>query len=611
LWWDGNDVDKEKCEMKLSYAEMQNVLNQAGLNQYPALNISILRNIMLEPIEPYLRYFAYEIGFNAHIKFGEYDNIFLEAIGGDANFLFEETDCVMIFMKLDTFSWELARNFNALSSGKIKAESSRVKEYIDSVVSEIRKKTNGMILWHGFELPPYPALGILDSQNSNGQHASINHLNEYLRDRLKEQKNAYFVDLNLCIARLGANRFYDPRYWHIGRAPFSRQALHEIALEDFRYIRPLKGKNKKCLALDCDNTLWGGIIGEDGLAGIKLGKTYPGSAYYEFQQEILNLYNRGIILALCSKNNEDDVWEVFRKHPDMVLKEEHIATAQINWGDKAANLRQIALDLNIGLDSFVFVDDSEFEVNLIRQVLPEVEAIHLPQNKAVEYRDILASYGLFDTLTLSEEDKKRGAMYKAEATRKKLQTEITDMDTYYKSLDMELEIRFPDDFSIPRVAQLTQKTNQFNLTSRRYSESEIKDLINGGESDVIYLRLKDKFGDSGIIGTCILKYKDRKAIFDTFLLSCRVLGRGVEDAFLIQALKLAKKRGCKVAIGVYSATRKNTQVAHFYSKQGFDEVSEKQSDEDGCFQYSLETDIKPEPDFFKNIDSEIDEKQEA
>ena len=491
---------------------------------------------------------------------------------------------------------------------KIESEFNRVKENIESVLSGIRKKTNVMILWQGFELPPYPVLGILDSQSPNGQYALINDLNEYLRDRLGDQRNAYFVDLNLCMARLGANRFYDPRYWHIGRAPFSREALREIALENFRYIRPLKGKNKKCLVLDCDNTLWGGIIGEDGLAEIKLGKTYPGTAYYEFQQEILNFYNRGIILALCSKNNEDDVWEVFRKHPDMVLKEEHIATVQINWGDKAANLRQIALDLNIGLDSLVFMDDSEFEVNLIRQELPEVEAIHLPRNKAVEYRDILASCGLFDTLTLSAEDKNRGAMYKAEATRKKLRAGITDMRTYYESLEMELEIRFPDYFSIPRVAQLTQKTNQFNLTTMRYSESDIKDLINGEESDVIYLRLKDKFGDSGIVGTCVLKYMDEKAIFDTFLLSCRVLGRSVEDAFLIEALKLAKRQGCKVAIGKYYATRKNAQVEHFFSKHDFHEISEKQSDEGRCFQYNLETDIELAPDFFKNIDSEIDDK---
>jgi len=594
--------------MKLTYSEIQTFLTQSHLSQLPALDISILRNIMLEPIEPYLRYLAYEIGFNANIKFGEYDNIFQEAVAGQDNLLLQETDCILIFMKLDTFSWDLSRNFPALSSKKIESESSRVKEYIENVLLGIRKKTKAMILWHSFELPLYPALGVLDSQDSNGQHALINHLNQNLRNRLMDQKNAYFVDLNLCLTRLGMNRFYDLRYWHIGRAPFSREALREIALENFKYIRPLKGKNKKCLALDCDNTLWGGIIGEDGLAGIKLSKTHPGSAYYEFQQEILNLYNRGVILALCSKNNADDVWEVFQKHPDMLLKEEHIATAQINWGDKAANLRQIAIELNIGLDSIVFIDDSEFEVNLIRQVLPEVEVIRLQQNKSIEYRDILASCGLFDTLTLSEEDKRRGTMYKAETSRKKLQSEITDLKTYYKTLEMELEIRFPDDFSIPRVSQLTQRTNQFNLTTKRYSESDIKDFINKKESDVIYLRLKDKFGDSGIIGTCVLKYMEEKAIIDTFLLSCRVLGRGVEDAFLIQVLKLAKKRGCKIAIGEYYATRKNAQVEHFYDERGFDDISEKQSDADGYFQYGLEENLKAEPGFFKNIDSEIDKK---
>jgi len=595
--------------VKLSYAEIQDILNQADLKQYPVLKITILRNIMLEPIEPYLRFSAYEIEFSAHTRFGEYDSIFQEAVGSKSDLLFEETDCVMVFVKLETLSWDLARNFAALSNEETKLECSRVKEYLNSVLLGIRQKTNAMILWHGFELPPYPALGIQDIQKRDCQYALINRLTEYLRNALRNQQNAYFVDLNLCMARLGANRFYDSRYWHIGRAPFSREALHEIALEDFKYIRSLKGKNKKCLTLDCDNTLWGGIIGEDGLAGIELGKTYPGSAYSEFQQEILNLYNRGIILALCSKNNEADVREVFCKHPDMILKEEHIATAQINWGDKAANLRQIALDLNIGLDSFVFMDDSEFEIDLIRQVLPEVEVIHLPKDQAVKYRDILVSCGLFDTLTLSEEDQKRGAMYKAEATRKSLQAKTTDMDTYYRSLEMELEIRFSDEFSIPRVSQLTQRTNQFNLTTRRYSESEIKDFANSLEADVIYVRLKDRFGDSGIIGACILEYKNEEAILDTFLLSCRVLGRGVEDVFLSNVLKRARDRRCNLAVGQYIKTRKNGQVEYFYEKQGFQEIGAAKGRTVRNFQYNLYPSPKDKVKFVGRVCSEIVEER--
>ena len=594
--------------MKLSFAEIQDIINNVHLGKLTPINITILRNITIEPIEPYLKYLAYEIGFNGRVTFGEYDNIFQEAVGGNDQLLSKETDCVLIFMKLDTLSWDLSRNFAALSADRIKSEEDRIKEYIDNVLSGIRKQTNAMILWHGFEFPPFPALGILDRQDSRGQFKVIVDLNEYLRTKLREQKNAYLVDINLCLTRLGADRFYDHRYWHIGRAPFSREALYEIAKEDFKFIRSLKGKNKKCLVLDCDNILWGGIIGEDGLAGIKLGKTYPGSAYYEFQQEILNLYYRGVIICLCSKNNEEDVWEVFKKHPDMVLKEEHIATSQINWKDKASNLKQIALDLSIGLDSLVFIDDSEFEVNLIREVLPEVEVIHIPQKSAVEYRNILASCGLFDTLTLSEEDKERGGMYRAEAARKKFQATATDMKTYYKSLEMRLEIRFPDDFSIPRIVQLTQKTNQFNLTTKRYSETDIKEFMNNKEFDVIYLKVSDKFGDSGIVGTCILNYKDENAIIDTFLLSCRVIGRGVESAFLVHALKLAKKRGCKVIIGEYYATRKNKQVEHFYKNHGFEEIITNPSSADGCFQYKLETELKPEPEFFKKIHSDINGK---
>lgn len=501
---------------KLSYAEIQETLNRTDMESLPVLEIDILRNVMVEPIEPYLRYYAYKIGFNAQIRFGEYDNIIQEAVGGQDYILGRKTDVILIFMILDTLSLPLARKFSELMQKQIQAEVDRIEECIKSVLAGVRDKTDAMILWHGFESPVYPSLGIYDNQTDNGQLAVVQGLNTILKNILVKHHNAYFVDMNLCLARVGSNSFYDNRYWHIGRAPYARVALSEIAGDDFKYISALKGKNKKCLVLDCDNTLWGGVIGEDGLSGIKLGKTHPGSAYSEFQQEVVNLYHRGVIIALCSKNNENDVWEVFRKHPDMVLKEDHIATAQINWHDKAANLRQVATDLNIGLDSIVFMDDSAFEVNLIRQVLPEIEAIHLPANRAIEYRGILSSCGLFDSLAISEEDRMRGSMYKAETHRKKLMVQITDMNKYYKSLEMVVEIRFADDFSIPRIAQLTQKTNQFNLTTRRYSEADIKRLAESETADVLYVRLQDKFGDSGIVGVCILKYSNQHAICDTF-----------------------------------------------------------------------------------------------
>jgi FkbH-like protein len=589
-----------------SYSEIQGFLNQVDMSQLPKLNICVLRNIMVEPIEPYLRYLGHDIGFNLEVNFGEYDNIFQEAVGGKDKLLNEETDFVLIFSKLETLSRDLSLNYTALNADGIKTEVSRIEEYIKNVLAGIRRQTNAVVLWHGFELPVYPALGILDSQSSMSQRTVINSLNEFLRNSLQNHGNAYFVDLNLCMTRLGFSQFYDYRFWHIGRAPYTRQALCEIAMEDFKFIRSLKGKSKKCFVLDCDNILWGGIIGEDGLAGIKLGQTYPGSAYYEFQQEVLNLYNRGVILALCSKNNEDDVWEVFRKHPDMILREKHIAAAQINWRDKAANIRQIAVDLNIGLDSLVFIDDSEFEVNLIRNTLPEVEVIHMPQTRLMDYRNILASCGLFDTLTISNEDKNRTTMYRAEAARRNLQVQATDLKTYLKTLEMEVDIRFADEFSIPRIAQLTQKTNQFNLTTKRYSEADIESFSNSDQSDVIYLKLKDRFGDSGIVGVCILTYRDKKSIFDTFLLSCRVLGREVEDVFLIQVLKLAKKRGCEAAIGEYYPSPKNNQVRDFYINRGFKKFKENQSNGSLSFRCELSAKEESRNDLFHKINSEID-----
>ncbi|UCE06741.1 MAG: HAD family hydrolase [bacterium] len=588
-----------------SYAEIQDILNKnkAKIDDLPRLNISILRNIVVESIVPYLKFFTYKIGCAAEIQMGDYDNIVQESMGINEGLLKKETDCVLIFMKLENLSWSLVRNFSALQAEEVQNEVARIQETVTNILTGIRKQTDGMILWHGFELPLYPGLGIWDSQIPEGQTGVISELNNLLRTALQSVPNAYYVDLNLCLARVGGNTFYDDRYWHIGRAPYSRDALCEIASEDFKFIRALKGKNKKCLVLDCDNVLWGGIIGEDGMSGIKLSKTYPGSPYYEFQQEVLSLYNRGIILALCSKNNAADVWEVFNNHPDMVLKEKHIAAAEINWQDKATNLKQIAANLNIGLDSLVFVDDSEFEVNWVREAIPEMTVLHFPKDKTVEYRNLLASCGLFDTLTISAEDRKRGAMYKAEAQRKKLQAEVPDLESYYKSLEMVIEVKFADNFTLPRIAQLTQKTNQFNLTTRRYSEADIKSYMEAVDVDVLSLKLMDKFGDSGIVGVCILKYNEQKAVIDTFLLSCRILGRGVEDVFVIQALKLAKQRGCEAVIGEFYPTAKNAQVKDFFPKQGFEQFSSSNKNGEGCYLMDITQSIREEPSYFKEIKS--------
>lgn len=559
-------VPETEIPSLLDIEERLETRRNAGL---PILRVAVLRNITVESIEPYLKYLADESGYAADIRFGEFDNIVQEALGSAPTLFGADLDAVLLFAPLIALSPQLESGFPLLSRSEIDAEVERLLQLFDTVSRGIRSQTDAMILWHGLESPLYPAMGILDAQMPYGQEAIIGRLNDALRAQLMAATNAYLVNIDACLSRLGANRFYDARYWQIARAPYAREGLAEIAREDFKFLRALKGRARKCLVLDCDNTLWGGIIGEDGLDGIALAQSHPGKAYVDFQQEVLSLHRRGVILALCSKNNESDVWDVFAKHPDMVLRREHVAAARINWSDKASNLKELAAELNIGVDSLVFVDDSDFEINLIRERLPEVQVIQLPTRRPADYRWILASSGLFDLLQLTAEDRARGELYQTEARRRQARSEGVSMDDYCRSLNMNIEIGIADSYSIPRIVQQTQKTNQFNLTTRRYSEADVARFAGAEEVSVYWLKVSDRFGDMGIVGTCILRFEGAVAIIDTLLLSCRALGRGIEQLFLREMLRAAFVRGARRVFGQYLPTTKNAQVADFFPRLGF------------------------------------------
>jgi FkbH-like protein len=582
--------------------EIQSFLNKIKLEDFPNYRISVLRNITVEPIEIYLKYLFCQNGYHALIKFGGY-NILEDVYQGD---VLKEADGIIIFLKLENLSKDIVRRFVWLTEKELNCEVRKIKEYIDSVIGVIRKQTNAVILWHSFEMPAYPAFGILESQSYQGQLSVISALNEFLRSRFRESPNVFLVDTNLCLMRLGYQSFYDVRYWYLGGAPYSREALCEIAKEDCKFFCALKGRVKKCLILDCDDILWGGTIGEDGLHGIILGEAYPGSIYMEFQQEILNLYKKGVILALCSKNNEEDVWEVLDKHLSMLIKREHITIAKINWQNKVDNINSIASDLNVGLDSIVFIDDSEFEINSVREILPQVTAIHFPKDQHVFFREMLVSLDLFNLLTYSSVDGERTAMYKAEAARKEWCSKVGNIEEYLISLNIIMEICFVDELSIPRVAQLTQKTNQFNLTTKRYTDADIRGLAEGKNSSILYLRVKDRFGDSGIVGVCVLKLEGINAIFDSFLISCRVLGRGIEQAFLNYILGYLKRRGYVKATGEYRATRKNEQVKIFYEKNGFQKVGESVNNSPAFFICDIAEKEHTIPVHIKQVISYID-----
>ncbi len=309
-----------------------------------------------------------------------------------------------------------------------------------------------------------------------------------------------------------------------------------LAYDFMGYVKPMLSLNRKCIVLDLDDTLWGGIVGEDGFDGIKLDQTSIGSAYVEFQKYLLSLWQHGVILAINSKNNFEDAIKVIKEHPEMVLREENFASMQINWNDKAQNLKTISKNLNIGLDSIVYFDDDPINQERIKQELPEVLTVKLPTDPS-EYVNILKRLNDFNVLQQTEEDLNRGKMYTQQLQRKELEKSVTNLDDFLKQLDIKVVIKEANQFTIPRISQLTLKTNQFNLTTKRYQEEDIIKYCGNPNMKVGCAQIEDKFGDNGITNAFIIEKNPDVWVIDTFLLSCRVIGRGVEDAIISQPNK--------------------------------------------------------------------------
>lgn len=322
---------------------------------------------------------------------------------------------------------------------------------------------------------------------------------------------------------------------------------------------------KKCIVLDLDNTLWGGIVGEDGRDGIQLSTTPPGAAFVAFQQGLRDLYDRGVILAINSANNPNDALEVIRTNPNMILKEQHFAAMRINWNDKVQNLRELANELNIGLDSMVFLDDSPHNRENVRNFLPEVETPDLPTDP-VEYTKFLHSLPYFNSIALTDEDKMRGNFYVTERLRKEQEKQHTDRSEFLKSLNIELHIAENDKTSVERLSQLTEKTNQFNNNKRPLFTTEIERYMMDGEYSVFHARAIDQFGDQGIIALALLRKDEKNWVFESLLMSCRVVGRGIEDAFVAHIAHIAQQNGAESISIIFTPTEKNELSRAFISR---------------------------------------------
>ncbi len=397
-----------------------------------------------------------------------------------------------------------------------------------------------------------------------------------------------WVDFSEFTSRYDAQSLINWKYYLMSQTLLNPKLAHDFQTWWQRVEQELALMRKKCLILDLDNTLWGGILGEDGTNGIKIGGDYPGNAFTYWQRSLLQLAHNGVILAICSKNNESDVAEAWDNNPNLVLKREHFSALRINWLDKATNITAIAEELNIGLDSMVFIDDNPAERELVKQLLPQVEVPDFPEKpyQLMPFFKILVDK-YFRICAVTDEDRAKAAQYHANALRNAELGRFADLEGYLYSLDMRLDIAPADEHNLPRIAQMTQKTNQFNLTTRRYSETDVQQRLDNGWH-VYCLNVSDRFGDSGITATIFLEPVDDTTVnIDTLLLSCRILGKGIEDAFVKTVLNLLRLDGYRKVTADYLPTAKNAQTADFYDRMGFSLLSTSQ---DGSKHYELALD---------------------
>lgn len=530
--------------------------------------VAILRSFTVEPLIPLLRAGAFVLGINLSLHLGDF-NVYWQEILDRASSLYAfKPDAVILAVQTRDIAPDLWNNYGGLSQEDVRAAVDRAAGSFRDGLHAFRKHSSASLVIHSLEQPAILSRGVMDSQTECGQARAIRQINNKIRKLAAEEKGVYVLDYDALAARYGRLPWHDERKWLTARLPIAAPHLVHLAEEWLRFLVPLAGKTAKAAVVDLDNTLWGGVIGEDGMEGIQIGPEHPGAAYQELQRALLDLSHRGILLAVCSKNNPEDALEALEKHPGMLLRPRHFAALRINWNDKSQNLREIAEELNIGIDALAFVDDNAAERQQIRSAAPEVTVIDLPEDP-MGFAVAVREHPVFQRLALSEEDRNRATYYVAERERKQAEQNFSTKEEFYASLEQEVEISPAASTTLTRIAQLTQKTNQFNLTTRRYTEQQIVEMAGTPGWEVWSLRVRDRFGDHGLVGVAITHEADGVCEVDTFLLSCRVIGRTVETAFLARLAERARERGARKMQGWFLPTKKNAPARGFYADHKF------------------------------------------
>ena len=532
------------------------------------LKVAILSSFTLNGLSEILHVKSSELGIRYQSYLGGYNQYNQELLDSQSEYYKFSPDVTFLILDIRNF---LGENFHFpynISDNERKLLVNEKINQIENIIKCFEKNLNSKLIITNFNIPSYSPNGITETKSDFGFHEMIEELNRSLRNISKTHSSVYIYDFNHFVSKYGEKNIFDYRQFHVGDIQIALNFIPSFAYDLMSYIKPITGTNKKCIVLDLDNTLWGGIVGEDGFDGIELGHSSNGKAFVDFQKELLSLWNHGIILAINSKNNFDDAMKVINEHPNMILRKKNFASIQINWDDKAQNLKQIAEEINIGLNSIAFFDDDKINRERIKQEFPEVLTIEVPDDPS-QFSLILKNLNDFNVLQRTDEDIKRGQMYAQQRERKELEKSISNLEDVLEQLDIKVKMKNSSEFLIPRISQLTLKTNQFNLTTRRYQEEEIRNFTNDHKFIVGCAQVLDKFGDNGITGVYIINKQDKIWSIDTFLLSCRIMGRGVENGIFSQILIDAKHNGVEEVRANFIPTQKNKPAENFLPDFGF------------------------------------------
>ena len=532
------------------------------------LKVAILSSFTINGLDEILRVKCSEIGINYQSYLGGYNQYNQEFLNPESDYYKFSSDITFLIIDIRSFLGDHFHYPYNISNNERKLLVKEKISHLENIIQNFEKYSSSKLVITNFNIPHYSPNGIIETKSEFGFHEMIEELNKSLRHISKTHNSVYVYDFNQFVSKHGEKNVFDYRQYHVGDIQIALNFMPFFGYDLMGYIKPISGTNRKCIVLDLDNTLWGGIVGEDGFDRIELGHTSNGKAFVDFQKELLSLWNHGTILAINSKNNFDDAMKVIQDHPDMILREKNFASIKINWNDKAENLKQIADEINIGLDSIIFFDDDKINQERIKQEFPEVLTIELPDDPS-QFSPILKELNDFNVLQRTDEDSKRGKMYAQQRERKEFEKSISSLDDFLKQLDIKIKIKKSNEFLIPRISQLTLKTNQFNLTTRRYQEEEIRNFSNNTKFIVGCAQVLDKFGDNGITGVYIINKNEKSWLIDTFLLSCRIMGRGVENAILSQILIDAKTNGIEEIHAEFIQTQKNQPAENFLADFGF------------------------------------------